>query len=155
MENHMSSYEVETNTILNIYTIIIKTITILGSLSLLSSLLVISMFLLKKHIRTFVCELIFYLAISEVFNSTSKILSIYRITLYTDIEQGLSDGTSLLCLIQRVFSIYSDFSTLILSMVISFALYDLMKRMNKDAVVRRMKCFRLTTFILPLIPTLS
>jgi hypothetical protein len=127
--------------------ILIKSIIALAGLSFFCCFCVIVLFITKKHLRTFVCELLFHMAISEIFNSITKMLSFYKL-LYSNIQEGLNDESNWACYLQRVFGYYSDFSTFIIIIIISYTLNEIMIKMNKD-VREKINCFRYTIYLVP------
>jgi hypothetical protein len=138
----------------NFYRLLIIIICFISCLSLICCLLVIFMFILKRNLRTFVCELLFYMAISELLNSIRKLISLYKLNYHGSLHDGLRDQTSIYCHIQRFLGNYSDFCTFIIIVMISYSLNNIMIKMNKN-VVNKIKYFRLIIFIVPLIITSS
>jgi uncharacterized SAM-binding protein YcdF (DUF218 family) len=146
---------------LEFYYILIIIIFILAFISLLVSTVIIAIFILKSKSRTFIFELIFYLAISESIGSITKMLSFYKIfyfiegeNFYQNLETSLVDEKSKICILQRFLGIYSDFSSFLVVLVISYSLYSMIIKFNKD-ITKYLPWYRVLIFVFPLIPTLS
>lgn len=147
--------------VLEYYYWLIIFIFVLASLSFVVSIIMIAIFITKSKSRTFIFELIFYLALAEAFGSISKMFSIYKILMYNEsdnfyenIEKGLTDESSYMCMIQRIIGMYSDFSSFFISFVISYSLYKLILKSNKE-ILNYLPWVRVLCFVLPLIPALS
>ena len=136
-----------------IFSILIKIMSFISSLSFLSCMIVIYLYLTKRNLRTFVMELLFHLSISETFHSVAKLMSIYKLYYQGDIKKGLKDSSSVLCVIQRVLGTYSDIATFFLISVISYTLYDLMMKGDKT-VKRFIPHYRIAIYAFPTIVTL-
>lgn len=137
-------------------------ITSLGCLSLISCVSVVILFIMKKNLRTFVFELIFYLSISESIFAISKIISIHKLHIeFNDENQneckklsaGLIDRKSPLCLAQGALALYSEFATFFITVTISYALNDIMINMNKE-IRKKKKWFVVISFFIPVFFTL-
>ena len=132
---------------------LIKVMSILSVLSFVSCSLVVFLFLTKQHLQTYLCELLFHMAISEIFNSIAKFMSIYKLYYFADVKEGLMDETSTFCVIQRILGNYSDISSFILIVIISYTLHHMMLKMNKN-IKDFMPCFRFCIYLVPLVMTL-
>ena len=138
------------------FSYLIYTISILSSISFIICIMIIIIFIIKKNNRTLIFELIFYLAVSELISSYVKFTSIYK--LYYDnssdkridnIEKGLIDTRSPLCIMQRFLGIFSDFSTFFTILVISYSLNSIMIKFN-EKVFHKMYLIRLIVFGIPI-----
>ena len=102
----------------------------------------------KNRKTTLIKECLIIITISELINSGSKLLTIFRELSITSIQ--------IISSIQVIFSIYSDFCSLITSLVISIKIYDLTKKENHifhsklAKILSRLFCI-LVPFIISLI----
>jgi hypothetical protein len=128
------------------YLIII--VSFISVLSFLSCMLIIFMYIMSKKLNTFVMELIFHLAISEICNSISKFLSIYKIYNYDSIIDGLKDESSPMCIIQKLLINFSDTCSFILILIFSFCLNYIMAKINKD-LKKFTTVFRIIIYLVP------
>lgn len=107
-----------------------------SSISLLCLLLVLVILVCKKKIKSFVNELLLYITISEICHSISKFLDLCKkisiITKSSILKQCIIS-------IQVIFSLFSDFCTLITSLMISLKFHDSLQ--NKSFCFNK-KCFR-------------
>jgi len=133
----------------NYLELLIKIISVISTFSFLSCLLVVYIFISKKHLRTFILELLFHLAISEMINSVAKFMSIYKLFYNSDITEGLKDQSSVFCYIQKILVNFSDDSSFIIIVIISYTLYRMMTEMSKD-VKYYIVCFRIFIYFVPL-----
>ncbi len=128
--------------------ILIIIVSIISVLSFLSCILIVLIYIFSKKLNTFVMELIFHLAISEICNSLSKFLSIYKLFYYDDIIDGLKDESSPICIFQKILINFSDTCSFILILIFSFCLNYIMAKMNKD--LKKFKTiFRIIIYLVP------
>lgn len=107
-----------------------------SSISLLCLLLVLFILVCKKKIKFFVNELLLYITISEICNSISKFLDLCK---KIDVITSSSILKEIIISIQVILSIFSDFCTLITSLLISLKFYDSLKN---NSICFNKKCLR-------------
>ena len=134
--------------------ILINIIVALSVLSFLSCSLVVFLYLTRQNLKTYLMELLFHMAISEIINSIAKFLSIYKLYYFPTVREGLIDETSSFCVIQRILINYSDISSFILIVIVSFTLHHMMLNLNKN-MDQYLPCFRYLIYIVPFIWTLG
>lgn len=120
---------------------LVKTNIILASLSLLGSLTIIILYSFRKNLRSFVFNLVFYLAISELLNSIGNMLSINKLYQYQ---------SDIICYIQSGIINYTDFCSLTWMCIISYTIYELMINFNQNVTTNRYR-FIIIGFSTPLI----
>ncbi len=136
---------------INYLSYLIKIVIVpLSSLSFLCCFGIIILFLTRKRLHTFVGELLFHMAISELFNCIAKMLSLYKLYWKNSAKKGLSDQYSTWCVVQRLLGNYSDFSTFLLIILISYTMHDIMLKMQKT-VKRHVNKFRICVYLAPAI----
>jgi hypothetical protein len=126
-----------------IYNPLIKTNLILSSLSIIGCLFIITLYICRKNLQSFIFSLIFHLSISEIINSLGNLLSLNK----------LYWNSSTVCTIQSMIIGYSDFCTLIWILIISYTIYDLMCNFNQD-IVNKHKTFIIIAYSIPLVLTI-
>lgn len=102
--------------------IVFYTCYCLSFISIISLCFVLFETIAKNRKTTLIKECLIIITISELINNASKLLTIFR-------ELFLSPA-KIIGSIQVIFSIYSDFCSLITSLVISIKMYDLTKKEN-------------------------
>lgn len=139
--------------------VVLILISITSTLSLFACLFTIMVFLVRKQSRTFIFELITYLAISETFNAVTKFLSINKLVsegdqpYTTDNERllyQLVDHSGTVCYAQRFLGMYSDCCTFMTIVVVSYCLSSLVTKLNRN-IERKILWIRLGIFGVPLI----
>lgn len=108
-----------------------------SSFSLIGLVLVLCIIKTKKNIKIFMNEMLLYIIISEMLNCFSKILEFFKFIQIIHFE--------FVSYVQLILSLYSDFCTLITSLVISFKLYDSLKK--QSFYFKKKKIKKITRFI--------
>lgn len=135
-----------------LFKVILSAIAILSFLSLIISLFIIGLFILKKNARNTMFQLILILFCSEVLNAISKFLSIKRL-FSDDSDLMLPNFKDPICIIQRICGIYSDICSFIMFIVIS--LYSKNKIMSNNKLKLKLNYIRIIAVITPLALSLA
>lgn len=116
-----------------------------SSFSLLGLILVLCIIKTKKNMNIFMNELFLYIIISEMINCFSKILEFFKFILIIQFRY--------VAYVQLILSLFSDFCTLLTSLVISFKLHDSLK--NQSFYFKKKKIKKISRFICLGLPSLS
>ena len=107
-----------------------------SSFSLLGLILVLCIIKTKKNMNIFMNELFLYIIISEMINCFSKILEFFKFILIIQFRY--------VAYVQLILSLFSDFCTLLTSLVISFKLHDSLK--NQSFYFKKKKIKKISNF---------
>ena len=128
--------------------IVFATCYIFAVISVIGLSLVLVEAFSKERKKSVIVLCIILISISEIINSLSKLLTIIRGVVSQTTEQKVSN-------IQIVFSIYSDVSSLIVSLILSLKLQDLTKTDQSTKRKFNKNIIRLVSVVIPLIIALT
>lgn len=124
---------------------LIKTNIILSVFSFLGSLTIILLYCFNKNLNSFVFKLVFYLAISELLFSIGNFLSFDLLR---------EEPNEIICDVQSVIINFTDYSTLTWICIISYTIYNLIFKLNKEVVFKERR-FIFIGFTIPILFSIS
>ena len=130
---------------------IIKSNIFLASISVFVSLFTIILYLSKKTLHTFKLGMMFGIAVSEMINGIGYILSFCLLGVTKDTIETIDN--SIVCNMQRFFTIYPDLSTSLFLIFFAYSTYDLIQN-NSNKLEKKTKNIIIIGFTVPLIITI-
>lgn len=130
---------------------IIKSNIFLAYISVFVSLFTIILYLSKKTLHTFKLGMMFGIAVSEMINGIGYILSFCLLGVTKDTIETIDN--SIVCNMQRFFTIYPDLSTSLFLIFFAYSTYDLIQN-NSNKLEKKTKNIIIIGFTAPLIITI-